>query len=228
MAWVGGCAALTCSLCSPPARGEAPTATPTCAIELPAGTSLFCPPLPTTGQLDGALGQQLAGAVDKIILLLPGTTNAVHLHLDLNRAWVDESNVPYRRPLEPGQGLVVTRQAKAPAPLVFTGEVAAAQTKTITIAEGVNLIGFPGGRPVAMATFFESPRTGRPVASFDETEADTMAFLNADGSWRRLLRLTDQAWYDAHTLTNTTLVLQPGQAIYYQRQPGHGPLHIQF
>ena len=55
-----------------------------------------------------------------------------------------------------------------------------------------------------------------------------MAFLNADGSWRRLLRLTDQAWYDARTLTNTTLVLQPGQAIFYQRQPGHGPLRVSY
>lgn len=228
MACLSGCAALTFGLWLPSARGEEPSIPATFTIELAAGTSLFCPPLPTEGYLDGALGHQLAGAVDKIVLRSPGSTNIVQLHLDANRAWVDESNAPYRRPLEPGQGFIITRQAKTPASLVFTGEVTAAQTKTITITEGMNIIGFPGGQPVAMATAFESPATGRPVASYDETEADTMAFLNADGSWRRLLRLTDQAWYDARTLTNTTLVLQPGQAIYFERQPGHGPLHISY
>lgn len=222
-----GCAALAIGLCLP-ACGEEPSTPPTCAVEIPAGTSLFCPPLNTDGRFDGALGQQLAEAVDKIIVMRPGTTNAVHLHLDLKREWVNESNARYLHPLDPGQGFIITRQAEAPATLVFTGHVAVAPNNTLTIVEGTSIIGFSSGRAVAMATAFESPITGRPVASYDETKADTMAFLNADGSWRRLLRFTDQAWYDARTLTNTTLVLQPGQAIFYQRQPGHGPLQVHF
>jgi|GEM_PF-4029471 len=228
MACLSGYAALALGLCLPSARGAEPSVPPTSTVEIAAGTSLFCPPLPAEGRFDGALGQQLAGAVDKIILRLPGTTNIVQLHLDPNRTWVEESNTPYTHPLEPGQGCIVSRLAATPATLVFTGAVAAAQPTSITIAEGLSIIGFPSGHPMAMATAFEAPITGRPVASFDETEADTMAFLHADGSWQRLLRLTDQAWYDARTLTNTTLVLQPGQAIYYHRQPGHGPLIIGF
>lgn len=228
MACLSGYAALALGFCLPSARGAEPSLPPTCAVEIAAGTSLFCPPLPSAGRLDGALGQQLAGVVDAIILRSPGTTNIVQLHLDPNRAWVDQSNTPYTRPLEPGQGCIITRQAKTPATLVFTGVVVSAPSPSITLAEGVSIVGFPSGQATAMSTAFETPLTGRPVASFDETEADIMAFLNADGSWRRLLRLTDQAWYDARTLTNTTLVLQPGQAIYYHRQPGHGPLRISF
>ncbi len=166
--------------------------------------------------------------MDKIVLHLPGTTTTVQLHLDPNRTWVDDANAPWVRALEPGQGCIVMRQAEVPVTLVFTSDVAVAQNHTLTVVEGMSIIGFPGGRAMAMATAFEAPITGRPVASYDETKADTMAFLNADGSWRRLLRLTDQAWYDARTLTNTTLVLQPGQAIFYQRQPGHGSLRVSY
>ena len=210
------------------ARSEDASPLPTCAIVLPAGTSLFCPPLPTDGRLDGALGTQLAGAVDKITLWLPGTTNTVSLRPNSDRAWTDESGMPYPRALELGQGFIIHREADAPVTLVFTGLFATTQHQTLTLPEGMSIIGFPNGRAMALATAFENPVAGRPTFSFDDTKADTMAFLNPDGSWRRLLRLTDQSWYDAHTLTNTTLVLQPGQAIYYNRQPGHGPLQIGF
>ena len=127
------------------ARSEDASPLPTCAIVLPAGTSLFCPPLPTDGRLDGALGTQLAGAVDKITLWLPGTTNTVSLRPNSDRAWTDESGMPYPHPLEPGQGFIIHREADAPVTLVFTGLFATTQHQTLTLPEGMSMMKGMGG-----------------------------------------------------------------------------------
>lgn len=215
------CSAALSTLPGITARG-ADTTTSTVRVVIPAGTSLFCPP--GGGRLDGELGRQLAGLVDTIRLREPGSTNVIHLQPGPQLAWVNEAGAPYTRALEPGQGVVLTRKSAEPAHLempVGPGAV------TVTIQEGLNIIGLPGPQPVPLAAAFEHPALGEPVGSYDETKADEIDLLNADGSWRRLIRLPTRVWYDTKTETNTTHILTPGQAFYYQRQPGAGPLQIQ-
>lgn len=215
------CSALLIALPGVTTRAED---VPTVAVEIPPGTSLFCPPHPGEARLDGDLGRRLAGAVQLIRLQEPGTTNFIRLHPDPRHHWSDEAGVPYARALAPGQGVVLTREQKDPAHLempVGPGAV------TVTIQEGLNIIGLPGPQPVPLAAAFEHPALGEPVGSYDETKADEIDLLNADGSWRRLIRLPTRVWHDTKTETNTTHILKPGQAFYYQRQPGAGPLQIQ-
>ena len=192
-------------------------------VEIPSGTSLFCPPDAGDGRLDGELGRRFSGLVDKIHLRETGTTNVAHLTPGPDGAWVDEQGNPYARPLEPGQGFVIERASQESAHIPWP---ISTNTAVVTLREGLQIIGFPGDQPTALATAFEPPVAGVPVASFDETKADEIDLLNPDGSWRRLLRMPPGIWYDTKTGTNTTLVLAPGQAVYYQRQPGAGLLQI--
>lgn len=216
--------ALLYALSSLSAHGNVSPTSATIRVTIPPGTSLFCPPTGAEGQLNDDLGRQLAGAAQLIRLREPDSTNIIHLRPDAQHVWVDESGAPYTRVLAPGQGLVLTRDQAEPAHLempVGTGAV------TVVIEEGLNIVGLPGAEPVPLAEAFEHPILGEPVGSYDETKADEIDLLNADGSWRRLIRLPTRVWYDTQTQTNTTLELPPGQAIYYQRQTGAGPLRIQ-
>ena len=206
------------------AKAEPPAADASPVVVIPPGTSLFCPSVLGDDRLDGDLGAQLAGVVDSIRLREPGSTNLMVLQLNGARQWVDQAGATYARALTAGQGLVVTRAGTTPARLDAKPGRAEA---TIIVQEGLNIIGFPRLKPVPLAEAFEHPTRGEPVGSYDETKADEIDLLNPDGSWRRLIRLPTRVWYDTLTQTNTVLELPPGQALYYQRQPGAGPLQFQ-
>ena len=57
-----------------------------------------------------------------------------------------------------------------------------------------------------------------PVASYNETQADQVILQNANGSWRRLVRLPTGVWFDMSSGVSSSITLTPGQAYYYIRR----------
>jgi len=205
-------------------RPAAPAAL-TLTMEITPGVSLVNPPL-SDRKLDGALGAQLAGVADAITLLEPGTTNYTPLRKDDQGRWVTEAGRPYTNDLEDGHGFLLTRQATNGATLTFSGSPA---PRTCVIREGRNIIGLGQNGAVALHAPFQQPVSGSPAASFDETKADEIDFLNPDGSWHRYFRTPDELWFDVKSFgPATNRIFRPGEACYYMRQPGHGPLIVKF
>lgn len=193
-------------------------------LPIPEGHVLLQPIL-SDRRLDGELGRQLASVAERIALQEPGAGPLTTLRKDNEGRWVDAAGVPYRKPLPPGHGLVVTRTEAGAASVTFTG---IPDRVACVIEEGRNLIGSSSTLPVSVQQAVTSSAPNAIAASYDEQKADCIDLLNEDGSWQRLIRTPDQVWMDLRTFTPATLFLQPGRAFYYIRQPGQGPLVLDF
>jgi hypothetical protein len=96
-------------------------------------------------------------------------------------------------------------------------------TNAHTLAAGYNLIGLSEGRALSVNTAFSS---FTPVANYDERFADQIILQNANGSWRRLVRLPTGVWHDMSTGAASSLTLLPGQSYYYIRRDS--PAEVEF
>ncbi len=193
-------------------------------LHIPEGRVLLQPVL-SDRRLDGELGRQLARVAERIAIQEPGAGPLTTLRKDNEGRWVDTAGAPYQKPLPPGHGLVVTRTETGAASVTFTG---LPSRVACVIAEGRNLIGSSSTLPVSLQQAVTSATPDAIAASYDEQKADCIDLLNDDGSWQRLIRTPDQGWLDLRTFTPAAQLLQPGRAFYYIRQPGRGPLVLDF
>jgi len=188
---------------------------------IPAGISMYAPPLPGAdrafnGTFGAALGPTLAANTD-VFFMSPGDAGVSYwttLRWNGN-AWVHVSG-PYDFLLDPGQGFFVS--TTAPATPRHTGPVGNTGSQTNHLIVGYNIIGISEGKLLPASTAFNS---FTPVASYDSTLSDQVVILNANGSWRRLLRhptSPSHIWYDTQNMGPTTLQLEPGRAYYYIRR----------
>ena len=115
--------------------------------------------------------------------------------------------------LNPGQGFFVSNPSGTASPRM-AGPVGNIGTNANALAVGYNIIGISEGKNLAASSAFES---ASPVSSYDEEQADQVVMMNANGSWRRLIRING-SWYDTATKSSTSLTLTPGQAYYYIRR----------
>ena len=194
---------------------------------IPAGFSMFAPPLVSDRKWDGQMGTNLAAALsgsDQVYVLNGGTWTILHMD---NGVWKDELNAAYTTALNPGQGVYIKRSSGTAQPS-FAGPVGNTQISTNVIAEGWNIIGYSEGKNLSVSTMFQSPISGTPEGNYDETLADQIVIQNANGTWRRLIRLPNGTWYDYATGGSTTLTIKPGQAYYYYRQSGEGEMTVRF
>lgn len=203
--------------------GSAPTLNGVWGVIKPtvaSGISMLSPPLQTDGSFLGQLGEELA-------TVLPENTyaNIMHagddptwttLRLNDSGVWVlDSGTADYT--LDPGQAFFVQNPGGTVTPAI-SGPVGNTGGHTLTLEMGFNLVGVSEGKNLAASTAFES---AAPVGNFDEELADQVVVLNANGSWRRLIRRPNGTWYDTanpNSSGNTTLTLTPGQAYYYIRR----------
>ena len=195
---------------------------------IPAGFSMFAPPVVTDRKWDGAMGASLAAALstsDQIYILNGGSWTILHVD---NGAWKDELNAVYTTELPAGQGVYIKRNTGTSAQPVFAGPVGNTASRTNTIAAGWNILGYSEGRNLAVSTMFENAVSGSPTGDNDETLADQIMIQNPNGSWRRLIRLPTGSWYDYGTGGATTLSIKPGQGYYYYRQSEAGDLEVRF
>lgn len=211
----------------------------TLVVHLPPGHTLVSPPLRLDRRFDGALGAQLAAGLhgddggpaagaDSITILPPGATNETQVYLDGNGRWVTAPGIAYTNELAAGHGFIVTRRAGAGASVEFHGIVPASGSGECAIPEGRSIVGLSEGHATPLEAPFASPQAGRPSESFDETKADQLAFLNADGSWHRFIRVPGPLWFDLASASPATNAFLPGQACYYIRRAGQGPLVVRY
>lgn len=193
-------------------------------VRIPSGQSLFCPPL-SDGRFDGELGAALAGVADEVALPGEGSDGFTLLKRNVRGQWCDERGSLWTNILPEGHGFLVTRRATGEAQVTFTGTPT---PRRCVIPEGRSIIGLAQVTDVPLQAAFASPREGTIAASFDETKADILAFLAADGSWRRFIRTPDHGWFDIRASAPAAGVFRPGEACYYLRQAGQGPLVIDF
>ncbi len=195
---------------------------------IPAGFSMFAPPLVSDRKWDGQMGTNLAAALsgsDQVYVLNGGTWTILHVD---NGVWKDELNAAYTTALNPGQGVYVKRNTGSSAQPSFSGPVGNTSTRTNVIAEGWNIIGYSEGKNLSVSTMFQSPASGTVVGNYDETLADQVIYPNANGTWRRLIRLPNNTWYDYGVGGTTTLTIKPGQGYYYYHQSGAWDLEVRF
>lgn len=221
--WLLACLLLA-GLAAMPTSATEPVVATTVTIRIPPGQSLLNPIL-SDRRLDGILGQRLMGLVDEIALPEPGGTGFIQLKPDGLQRWVLPTGNPYTNVLPAGHGLVVTRRAAGEALLELSGTV---RPQSCVIPEGRSIIGLAQHVAVSLQAPFLRPASGSVAASYDETRADELAFLNEDGSWHRFIRVPELGWFDVQTSAAATNSFLPGQACYYLRQPGQGPLQIDF
>ena len=179
---------------------------------IPAGVSMQSPPLESDRNFSGQYGDQLAAALPNgtQIYVMGAGAQPTWTTLTLNAGVWSPSGVT----LEPGQGMLVLNPGGAVFPAI-AGRVGNGGSKEQDIRVGFNILGFSEGRDLPVATAFAS---AAPIGNFDETQADQIHLLNSNGSWRRLIRLGNNTWYDTQTQRTTTLALTPGQAFYYIRR----------
>jgi hypothetical protein len=222
--WLHACLLLLAGLAATPASATDPVLAATLTIRVPPGQSLLNPIL-SDRRLDGDLGRRLTGLVDEIALLEPGASDFTQLKPDGQGRWILPTGALYTNVLPAGHGIVVTRRAADEAQLLLSGK---SHPRSCVIPEGRSIIGLAQHTAVPLQAPFLRPASGAIAASYDETQADELAFLNEDGSWHRFIRVPELGWFDVQTSAAATNSFQPGQACYYLRQPGQGPLQIDF
>lgn len=217
--------ALAGALAAPSALRADPSPAPSVSITVlvPSGQSLLCPVF-TDGRMDGDLGAKLAEVADEVAIPVPASDRFTTLKHGEGR-WRDEQGAAHTNVLPDGHGMVVTRRAAGEAHITFTGTPMA---RRCVIPEGRSIVGPAQAVEVPMEAPFARPRSGAVAASFDETRADVIAFLEPDGSWHRFFRTQDGKWFDVRTSVPATRAFRPGEACYYIRQPGQGPLVVDF
>ncbi len=191
---------------------------------VPAGISYQSIPLVSDRAFDGEMGTVLAEALPQNTLIYIMSAGAVPswttLRLNGSGLWViDGTSTEYTTPLPEGQAFMVSRPSGSTSP-TFTGPVGNDGAGALTLQQGYNIIGISEGKTLAASSAFE---TANPVGNFDETQADQVVIMNANGSWRRLIRRTNGTWYDTanpNSPANTTMTLTPGQGYYYLRRGG--------
>ena len=207
---------------SPNARGVWGIVRPS----VPTGISFLSPPLEINRSFNsstpGSLGAVLADALPVgtlIYVLTPGASGSFDTILELNGSgqWIggDAYSLPE------GQGFIVQQPSGSPSVSpTFEGPLGNDGPGEVTIQTGYNIIGISEGKSLAASTAFEN---AAPVGSYNEGSADQVVIMNANGSWRRLIRrpTPNNTWYDTanpNSPANTTLKLSPGQSYYYIRQ----------
>lgn len=190
---------------------------------IPTGLSMYAPPLRTDRAFTGLFGAELADAVPQgsYVYIMHAGAEPTWTTLRLNGIgdWVLDSG-PAVYTLEPGQGFFLQNAGGETSPAI-TGPVGNDGGQDLSIAAGYNLIGISEGKNMPAASAFES---AEPVGHFDEEQADQVMVLNANGTWRRLIRRPNGTWYDTaypNSPANTTLSLTPGQTYYYIRRGGN-------
>lgn len=193
-----------------------PTVTPS------GGITLVSPPLQTDLNLQGGLGAQMAQSLtagSKIMAMSPGA-NPTWSEFTLNGEgeWIRTSGAGSYT-LNEGQGFFL-QTAGSETSVAISGEVGNKQEATNTLMVGYNLIGISHGKVLAASTAFNN---ANPIgnANNDETLSDQVIVQRPDGSWRRLIRRSNNTWYDTdhpNSTGETSLQLTPGQAYYYIRR----------
>ena len=178
---------------------------------------LMAPPLVGDRRFDGALGEALiaSGMNDgtQIHIITGPSPNWQTLELSGGQWLTEPGGAVYATPLLEGQGYIV--QGASGAQPVFSGSVGNVGESQHELSVGYNLIGLSEGRVISVNAAFASIT---PVASYNETQADQVILQNANGSWRRLVRLPTGVWFDMSSGVSSSITLTPGQAYYYIRR----------
>jgi autotransporter-associated beta strand protein len=193
---------------------------------IPAGFSMFAPPLESDLKLNGSLGTNLAAVLPQntqIYIMAPGLEGTWKtLYRDANGHWIDQdTSQPYTTALNAGQGFFIGNPGASAVIPTFSGPVGNDGTSQNLIKQGFNIVGVSEGKGLPAGTAFsDSSMTADPVGSYNDETADQIVLLDTSGAWRRLIRrpTTPPTWYDTATRGTTSLILMPGQAYYYIRR----------
>lgn len=209
---------------------------------VPAGYSMISPPLVMDRRFDAALGHALASALvghsggagdgvgDEVYIMQENGTWRI-LYLDGTSVWRETTGVASTYELPEGQGFFIARNAATAAQVTFTGPVGNTGTNRTTIRPGWNILGLSQGKDLPLSDMLGD---GIAHGGMYEEEADLLVLPNANGSWRRLMRVEgwgapyDGQWFDLSTFQIYTNNLIPGAAYYYYRQPTAGPFDVSF
>ncbi len=217
------------------AAGESPTTEGLWAvIKVPAphGLSMASVPVGSDRKFDGEMGAAFARAFapnsDELYILDGGLWEV--LHVDAGGVWRNAQNQPYTTPLPQGNGLFVFRNSVSGTQVTFAGPVGNRPSGTNIISVGWNILGFSEGKYLPLSAMFEGAMrvSGAPTGDYDEEVADLIVLQNPDGSWRRLIRLPNDTWFDLKTGAPATMMMRPGQAYYYYRQNSGGSMQVRF
>jgi len=201
--------------------------------EVMPGYTLMAPPVRSDRRFDGEMGAALAemlqganGGIgsggDEIYLLQPNASWVI-LYLNAAGKWCEANGTASSRALPPGQGFWVARHAGTSARLTFAGPVGNDGSQSVALQPGFNLIGLSEGRDLPLTATLA---TANPQGGTWEEVADQIVIQNPDGSWRRLMYVTnwgpayDGHWFDFSTwqIVPTNEVIPPGAAFYYLRR----------
>lgn len=199
------------------------------------GYTMMSPPVRTDRRFDGGMGAALAeqlhgndggigsGADEVYVLQSDGSWRT--LYLDASGTWREANGSASAYELPAGQGFWVAHKVGTPARLTFTGPVGNDGTRKVAVQPGFNLIGLSEGKDIPLV---ETLASGSPMGGATEEMADQVVIQNPDGSWRRLMFVTnwgapyDGNWFDLSTyqVVPTNAVFTPGDAFYYLRRGG--------
>jgi hypothetical protein len=212
-------------------------------LEIPLGFSAFGAPLLVEDRrFAGDLGDVLAdivvggsasGSSDKILLWRNSDWVTLWYNTTTN-AWYNSSNQATDLSLRAGEGFFIERINRQGAPAiarpVLVGALGndSAEPKVAEVVGGYNLLSLSEGKPLRLSTAFESTTDGSPYHQ-SLFNSDRVVVQNQQGQFITYTRTADGKWRNQLTGdTSGSLILQPGQAYYYLRQPDAGATGFQF
>jgi hypothetical protein len=223
--------------------GEAPFSNGVWGVlrrDLPGGAyALVAPPLRSDRSFDGRFGRELAEPLsghdggpgdelgDELYLLEPGGRWRM-LYLDRTGTWRAEDGTAASDGPAEGQGLLLRRAAGGSARATFVGEVGNDGTRQAVVREGWNILALSEGRPLSLDEAFGQATAGGPAGGMFETDADQVIVWDATGFGYWLMYDLAGRWVDTATFLPVALKLQPGDVLYYYRQPGRGTMKVTF
>jgi len=176
---------------------------------------------PTNSAGLGAGGD--AGTADEVFFIEPGGNPALTTEVFYDgAAWTDlDFNAADKKPIEPGQGLLVARKTASPKSFVFTGYVKTGKTM-IPVAPGPNVVSVPSAVGYTLASSGlrgASNSNGTGVTSGGDAGTADEVFL-FDVSPTGISHFFDTSWNDIDFNPADTKVLKEGSAAYLIHKTG--------
>ena len=211
-----------------------------------AGYNMMSAPLNTDGDFSGEFGAMLGedltgdnGGVGDLIgdeaIILETNGTWTTLYLDAVGVWRDSGGSAATNVLSSGQGFYLLNNDTTAKSGAFIGVVGNKAAESVVVRGGEwNFIGLSRGQKLTLDHAFSDLTGGTLVGSFDENEADIIAFLTADGTFRRFQRASDSTWRSLDPSDFWQIpsdMFDPGEGFFFFRQDvanGGGDLTITF
>lgn len=151
-----------------------------------------------------------AGDADRI-MIRQSNGSWTTIFLNASKQW--SANYTFAK----GEGFYLFRSG-APVKPRFAGAIGT-NTYTRAIGDGWNIIGPSLGRSHTI-TAVAAALQGTPAGGWEESTADLIVIDEGNGSFRRIMKYNGSpAWLDLRSFTTPNVTIQPGQGVYYFKQP---------